>query len=283
LICWNKGQINKAKDLFDLCTDKPNFAPFYLAKAKLFEKDQPELAVAFCQRAIQLDNTEWRAWIMLADYYTQLEQPNKAVETLERIYQKNRNDYRVALPYAKALLNSQNPETCLNVLKDTHILPYEGAAEGRDIYHKANLLLAIEYIKAGEYQQALIKIDAAKKWPEHLGAGKPYDVDTRPENYLELIVYKRLNQTKNMEQAYEQIRELTKKYNQQFNENTLLSVLALLKMKENEHALVIVDHWLKHQPDEPLAQLALAKINNETEQKTNCIKDFLLHSMIQLD
>ena len=47
-------------------------------------------------------------------------------------------------------------------------------------------MLAVEALKKGDARRAQREIDAARLWPENLGAGKPYpaDVDERLEDFL---------------------------------------------------------------------------------------------------
>ena len=47
-------------------------------------------------------------------------------------------------------------------------------------------MLAVEALKKGDTRGAQREVDAARLWPENLGAGKPYpaDVDERLEDFL---------------------------------------------------------------------------------------------------
>ena len=47
-------------------------------------------------------------------------------------------------------------------------------------------MLAVEALKKGDTTGAQREVDAARLWPENLGAGKPYpaDVDERLEDFL---------------------------------------------------------------------------------------------------
>jgi hypothetical protein len=86
--------------------------------------------------------------------------------------------------YAKALLNNAQYEASIKVLKKLYILPFEGSSEGKDVYEQATLLWALELIGNKKYKDALGQIEASRQWPENLGVGKPYDVDTRIQDYL---------------------------------------------------------------------------------------------------
>jgi hypothetical protein len=53
------------------------------------------------------------------------------------------------------------------------------------LHERANLGLALERMRARRYEDALASIRRSREWPEHLGAGKPYDPDERLQDYLE--------------------------------------------------------------------------------------------------
>ena len=69
---------------------------------------------------------------------------------------------------------------------------------GGRMYRETQLMLAIEKMRAKDYNAALKFINAAKLWPENLGAGKPYqeDIDERLEDWLLYDCYDKLRQTK---------------------------------------------------------------------------------------
>ena len=59
LICWQHNQLSLAKSLFNSCGMEPDFAPFYLAKAKLF-KDESSVVKESVEEAYNLDPDSWR-------------------------------------------------------------------------------------------------------------------------------------------------------------------------------------------------------------------------------
>jgi len=89
------------------------------------------------------------------------------------------------------LLLDKRYKECANLLANINILPFEGATIGRELYHQAQLMLAVDNMAAKKYTSALAYIDAARKWPLNLGAGKPYDVNTdeRLEDWMTYSCY----------------------------------------------------------------------------------------------
>jgi hypothetical protein len=73
------------------------------------------------------------------------------------------------------------------------ILPGEGAREGKVIFEQASLFLSMDLISKKKYSDAIKMIDKSKEWPERLGVGKPYDVDTRDQEYLSAYCLDKLN------------------------------------------------------------------------------------------
>lgn len=198
LLHWKNHNLKDAKAQFLKCGDQPDYAPFYIARANFIEENETgeektikNATIADYRKATQLAPKGWRAWQALANYYEHLDQYEQAVAVAREIYLKRPGNYIIALDYARHLLNRKEYKQCLSILKKTHVLPYEGAREGRNIYRKANLLQAVRLIKNNTFAQAIKYIRAAKLWPESLGVGKPYDVDQTPENYLETLCLKK--------------------------------------------------------------------------------------------
>ena len=47
---------------------------------------------------------------------------------------------------------------------------------------------ALERLRGKQYEPARMLVAKARLWPERLGAGKPYDTDTRLEDYAEAAI-----------------------------------------------------------------------------------------------
>ncbi|MCP5108518.1 MAG: DUF5107 domain-containing protein, partial [bacterium] len=136
------------------------------------------------KKAVQLGKNQWRARHRLTNFYIETGMYDRALDSAKRMYGKN---YILAMDYARALLLTGSYKKCLAVLAKTTILPYEGAREGRNLYREANLLYAVQQIKKGKHKHALKYIADARRWPENLGVGKPYDTDEGLEDYLESL------------------------------------------------------------------------------------------------
>jgi hypothetical protein len=53
----------------------------------------------------------------------------------------------------------------------------------------------MDLIKNKKYTDALKMIEKSKEWPENLGVGKPFEVDTRIQDYLQIFCLDRLKRS----------------------------------------------------------------------------------------
>ena len=182
LIHWHLGDLVQAQRELATHIDGPGFAPFYAARAQLAEAD----AAQNLQSATQIDPAQWRYGAMLARHYLKHDDPAAAL-AITAVYTRRfpAND-TLALLRAKALLLTGQNQAAAELLGSLHVLPAEGTTEARALFHEANLLLAVDRLRFGSYDEAVRLVDTARQWPERLGAGKPYaaDVDERLEDWV---------------------------------------------------------------------------------------------------
>jgi len=185
LIYWSKGRIEEAAGLMQECASRPDFGPFYLARAELLRKTAPKAAGEDYKKALEVAPEEWRAWLALARQYSGSSSFNEALDIAKKGFQKFPGNFVLGMECAKAWIDTARYQDALDVLDGLIVLPYEGASEGRVLYEKAHLLLAGESIRKGKHEEALAHIAKSKDWPEHLGVGKPYDPDERLQVFME--------------------------------------------------------------------------------------------------
>jgi hypothetical protein len=123
---------------------------------------------------------------MLAERRLRQGSPAVALETAGRYAAQFPANYILGMLHVKTLLANGRYRESADRLARLHVIPYEGSIEGRRLYREAHLMLAVEALKEGDTRAALRSIDAARLWPENLGAGKPYpeNVDERLEDFL---------------------------------------------------------------------------------------------------
>ncbi len=185
LIKWNNNNLISAKELFSQIGDEPTYAPFYAARSVLY-KDDNNKSVADLLRAAELDKSQWRYGRELINYYLSHGEGEKALSIAQEYSDKFPGNYVIGMLKIKALMANAKYDEANVILRTIHILPYEGSTEGRQLFRETQLMLALEEMKKKNYKKALAYINAARKWPENLGAGKPYaeDIDTRLEDWF---------------------------------------------------------------------------------------------------
>ena len=142
--------------------------------------------------AVLLAPDAWRASLRLSKYHAEREEWSEALVVAERGYFIHPDNYYLGLQLAGCYMYNGQYEEGIQLLKGLHVLPNEGASEGRNVWRETHLHAAIAALGRGEDELALTYISAARTWPENIGVGRPYDVDERLEDYLEWIGVTRL-------------------------------------------------------------------------------------------
>ncbi|RYY17039.1 MAG: DUF5107 domain-containing protein, partial [Chitinophagaceae bacterium] len=146
LVHWNNLHTATARQLFLECADKPDFAAFYLTRAALLQ-GEPGAAGGRTQdleKALSLDANEWRSWHYNIENLFEEGRKDQGYKKAAEAYKRFKQNPILSMDYAKALLNTNRLEECLQVLNNTLILPQEGAQEGHEIFEMANLSLALK-------------------------------------------------------------------------------------------------------------------------------------------
>ncbi len=194
LIYWNRGLTDAALDLFKACGSVPDFAPFYVSRAKLLKNSEEQLADML--RANELDQKDWRPAMGLVDLYLLEGKAEKALPIAKRYMDEYPEQSAIGLAYARTLMKMNKYQESIRFLESYYVLPFEGATVGRDLFHEACIRVANNALKANNFKEAISAAKKALEWPVNLGVGKPYDVDERMENYIIARGYEGLNQQK---------------------------------------------------------------------------------------
>jgi len=106
-------------------------------------------------------------------------------------------------------------------------------------------------------------VEKARSWPETLGAGRPYDVDERLEDFIEQLNRENLGQKEKVNVLLNKLIEETKQYAEKSDPYQVLGILALQKHGNINQALTQVQKWLQNEPDNVLAQWAYAFLSGK--------------------
>lgn len=263
------GRETDGTRLLTECGQTPDYAAFYITRASLPGRDNDQ-ALADLQKAYQLSPSDWRTSNALIEQYEKMKNYDKAVELAAKSYKTFRN-YTFALQYARQLLNTGKYKACLNVLNSTTILPFEGAGQGRTVYEQALLLNALELIKNNKYQEAINNIEKSREWPENLGAGRPYDVDSRIQDYLSGYCYEKLNRSKEALVFKNKLINYSLDNSGSHEFNNLLSLKAL-KQSGDADKLNLLLNKIKAGPDSAIDRWVIATYTNDKQTSSDLQK-----------
>jgi predicted Zn-dependent protease len=255
LVHWGAGKLDEARRLFDECGDAPEYAPFYAARALVFEGVSRERSMADVERAARLDPAQWRFGRMLADRRLRQGAVAAALETTRHYSAQFPANYILGMLHAKALLANGRHREAAERLARLQVIPYEGSTEGRRLYREAQLMLAVESLRKGDARGALRAIDAARLWPENLGAGKPYpeNVDERLEDWLAAQCLARRGRSA---ESSALLQRVTAFGGRERGASTLVHALALKQEGREADGRQILADWSAREPGSALASWA---------------------------
>jgi Tfp pilus assembly protein PilF len=232
-LALNYAAIQRETDavrMFHACGQEPDYAPFYLTRAALLGPKDEKQELMDLQSAQKLAPDDWRTINKLIEYYETHENNQMALTVSTEAYKKHKDNFTLGLQYAIALLNNGQYASCIKALEGMNILPFEGASQGKVIFEQAYLFLAMDLIKNKRYVEAIKQIEKSKEWPENLGVGKPYDVYTRIQDYLEIFCLEKLNRSNDAASLSKSIIDYT---NQNYMSPSFSNILAFRILKEN--------------------------------------------------
>ena len=247
--------------------DTPNDNVFYRFRAKMSDltKGNFELpaAAADLNKALKLNPNDWKIWEENILLHQGLGDFETAYSLSKKAYKKYTTNYNIGLAHAKSLLNTQRFNEVLKVLKTVQVLPYEHASESRDIYERAHLGVALDYINKNKYQKALSILEKAKQWPENIGVGKPFTPDERGIDFFIAGMQEKLGETEKRNNILKGILSYTKEHLDANSTDHLFGLLAAKKLNEDSEELI--SQLMKTSEEHQKTKLGLDIFNNDTE------------------
>ena len=249
LLYKDRNRVDESRNLFSSIENEPKFAPFYAARAAAFSGAFDEQSLTDLKEAVVLAKDEWRYCKLLGEYYIDHNENEKALAIVEPFYKAHSSNYIIGMLYAKTLLLNKRYHDCSELLLKINILPFEGATIGRELYREAELMQAITEMKNKNYSKSLLFINEAKKWPENLGVGKPYqqNIDERLEDWMSYLCYERSSKAQKANSYLQKIIDFKPQIENTVNNfitaNEIVTAWAIEKLNSKSEA----EEWLNEQ------------------------------------
>jgi hypothetical protein len=196
LIYKDRNRVEECSNLLTSCENIPGFAPFYASRAEILKTKSDSLCESDLKRALSLDN-QWRYHMLLANYYIDHRQYEKALAITGPFYNSHPKDFIMGALQARTLLLNKKYKEADALLTKINIIPYEGATGGHELYREAKLMQAAQLMQKKNFKSALKFINEAGLWPENLGVGQPYseEIDMRLEDWMSYLCFQQLKRT----------------------------------------------------------------------------------------
>ena len=273
LLSWSLGRSHDAEAFFAACGDRPDFAPFYVTRAG-FRAADPERARADYKRALAVGPEEWRTYNALVTFLNGHGEYREALQVCMQAVERFPHSYVLKFLYARTLLFNEKYRESHALLDTLAILPFEGARYGRDAYRQACVMSALDTLRQNDRTAALALVTQARLWPERLGAGKPYDVDARLEDFLESRIRVQQGDHQISARLLASVNAYTAGHSAAHSAQQLIGALALRETGKAAEALELLRRWSKRNPESDFAKWAI-----EVFQKHYAQAQPILHRM----
>jgi Tfp pilus assembly protein PilF len=235
LIFWGKGRTDEALALFNQC-DGADFAPFFLARAALVQAADPARALADYEKAVALEAASWRTWHALADFHLRQGRPEKSLATAQTAADRFPGETPIQVDLIKAELAAGKDAEAAAALDKIDALPFEGASEIHSLYAQAHIRLGLKAARTGDWAGAVAALERSKEYPEKLGSGKPFEPDTRLQDYFEYLAFKNAGQAGKAKDALASVADYTLKHSDGREAGAYFGGLALERLGQGPKA-----------------------------------------------
>jgi len=266
LACIQNLDRDEALVLLERCGNEPEYYPFYKVRADLKRNTDENGRLADLESAFEQAPEEWRTGSDLSKYFSEKNHWMKAMEIARQTAKIHPENYYIALQLARCYMQTHNFEKGIALMQRMRVLPNEGASEGRNSWRETHLLSALNAIDHRNLEKAVYHISEARKWPENMGIGKPYHVDERLEDYMELICSEDGTEERKQD-LIERIAQYRKqKYISPYGSADFISMVLLRATGDREAENTIVENWKKQDPDDLALKWANACMDGNREQ-----------------
>lgn len=245
LAYWGNGRIDVAKDEFLACGNVPAEWTFYATRGNFLRQLKAGDPMNDYKRALDLGKSEWRPYHLLVEYNISQNSFAASLQTARAEVKIFPDSYIALFDLSRSSLYNGQALACVKILDTLIVLPFEGARYTRDLYRQACLVSAAEMMRASRFEDAVTYLTKAKSWPERLGVGSPYDVDTRFEDFLESQCREKLGNQARAKILQDAILEYTRKNPHDGSPNRLFAAMLLRARGQADRAKEMMSEWSK--------------------------------------
>lgn len=235
LILWGKDRIDEAAGLFDLC-DASDYAPLFVSRGMLRAGKNPAAALADFTKAVNLDDGAWRNRQALISHLRSFGRHREALAAARDAVGRFPNVSPLKVELVKSFMNTGRYAEAAGILETLRILPFEGAREVHGLYVRTHIQLALAAMRAGNWTEAIERLDTSKEYPERLGTGAPFHPDVRLQDYLAARCYDRLGMENKAEERRRAIYDYTLAHGQDRTTHNYFGALVFDYYGEHEMA-----------------------------------------------
>jgi hypothetical protein len=139
--------------------------------------------------------------------------------------------------------------------------------------------MAIDLIKNKKYADAVKMIEKSKEWPEKLGVGKPYEVDNRIQDYLNVYCLEKMKKAGETAGLKKSIVEFTG----QHTRPSFSNILAVETLKDQGEKAAADDMVRKMQDSEnPVQKWVVATATGDQATTGKLEKEFTGYAEFQI-
>ncbi|HSI77500.1 MAG TPA: DUF5107 domain-containing protein [Lunatimonas sp.] len=240
-LALNLMAFNEPEEAAKLLTgigEKADEATFYLNRALLLHQTGETMPLADLKKAWEMDPAAWRHWQQLARYQSENGNEQEALSLLKNATGKFSGNYVLEMDFIRILNTQGQYKQAMGLLDKIHVLPYEGAGEGRTLFETVYLNAAMEDMQAKRWKAAQSKLEKSLEWPENLGVGKPFTSNETVQDYLLGMVAKAQKQEELFRSHLEKVVKATSNMSRNRSEQ-LLALFALEELGKSSEAAAL--------------------------------------------
>jgi tetratricopeptide (TPR) repeat protein len=181
---WALDRTEEASRVMDSLGQRPDYGPFYAARAALLAAAWDAPAEDDLRRAVEHAPEERVLRVGLVRHLQDSSRWEDALRAADAALVDFPGDFNLALLKVRSLNHLGRGAESVEILAAVRVLPSENARESHRLYEQAHVLVGLDALEEGDFEAALEHLETALEWPEHLGQGRPYEPEERVVRFL---------------------------------------------------------------------------------------------------